>query len=211
MDASSVGAALRIDVDRREKDRADVIPSDNPFNPVENARGEVWDCGLWNQKQFGVEPKTYKMFAAENGWESWEMVHRDARQLRLAAEGRPAALRTEVAVGPTPILAPFKGHPNRVIGGPVVPLGETERAARGVHLRRLHHRSHLGRSHRGDSYGHQSPVDTDRRIVSFTQGPHGELYVLDFEFTGRVYELPSNVPEALAEFPRRLSDTGSRQ
>jgi len=128
-------------------------------------------------------------------------------------EGR-VALRTEVKPGPTPIVPPVMDHPhteaNSVIGGPVY---------RGDKLPGL-----VGSFIYGDyitgtiwalgadedhSYSQTMLVDTDQRIVSFTAGAGGEVYVLDYDFTGQVYELlPSDVPDTSASFPRRLSETG---
>ncbi|MGE3778205.1 MAG: hypothetical protein AB7F89_13540, partial [Pirellulaceae bacterium] len=52
-------------------------------------------------------------------------------------------------------------------------------------------------------------VDTDQRIIAFAEGSAGELFVLDYDFTGQIYELlPSDVVDRSAEFPRRLSETG---
>jgi putative heme-binding domain-containing protein len=45
--------------------------------------------------------------------------------------------------------------------------------------------------------------------VAFTQGSGGEIFVLDYDFTGEIYELlPSDVKDTSAAFPRKLSQTG---
>ena len=47
------------------------------------------------------------------------------------------------------------------------------------------------------------------RIVAFTQGSGGEIYVLDYDLTGQIYELvPSGLKDTTVTFPRRLSETG---
>jgi len=59
------------------------------------------------------------------------------------------------------------------------------------------------------SYSHVTLLDTDLRIVAFCEASHGELYVLDHDFTGQIYELlPNDAPDLSANFPRRLSQTG---
>ena len=211
-----LGAILRIDVDRRSAERSYSIPADNPFVDLQGARPEIWAYGLRNPWKFGVDAETGNVFAADNGWESWEMVHRIVRGGNCGwpvMEGR-VALRSEVPVGPTPIIPPVKDHPhteaNSVIGGTVY---------RGNKLPGL-----VGSFVYGDyitgtiwsitpdrdgAYSNTTLVDTDLRIIAFTQTGQGELYVLDYDFSGQIYELlPSQQKDRSAEFPRRLSETG---
>jgi putative heme-binding domain-containing protein len=211
-----LGSILRIDVDQPAGNLAYSIPSDNPFVGLPNARPEVWAYGLRNPWKFGVDRQTGDVFAADNGWESWEMVHRIVRGGNCGwpiMEGR-AALRSEVSPGPTPIIPPVKDHPhteaNSVIGGPVY---------RGSKLPDLNGSFVYGdyitgtiwaiRPDQDRAYSHRTLVDTDQRIVAFLEGSSGELYVLDYDLTGQIYELlPSTVPDTSASFPRQLSRTG---
>ncbi|HUG70197.1 MAG TPA: PQQ-dependent sugar dehydrogenase, partial [Pirellulaceae bacterium] len=211
-----LGAILRIDIDQIEGDRAYVVPADNPFVDLDGARPEIWAYGLRNPWKIGVDLVTGDVFAADNGWETWEMVHRIVRGGNCGwpvMEGR-AVLRSEVEVGPTPIIPPIKDHAhteaNSVIGGPVY---------RGRKLPDLVGSFIYGdyitgtiwavRAEGDDTYSHQTLVDTDQRITSFTEGSNGELYVLDYDYTGQIYELvPAGLPDTSADFPRRLSETG---
>lgn len=211
-----LGAVLRIDVDKIEGNRNYVVPSDNPFVEMEGARPEIWAYGLRNPWKIGTDSVTGEVFAADNGWETWEMVHRIVRGGNCGwpvMEAR-AILRSEVKIGPTPIIPPIKDHhhseANSVIGGPVY---------RGRKLPDLIGSFIYGdyitgtiwavRVDEDDSYSHRTLVDTDQRITSFTEGSRGELYVLDYDYTGQVYELvPSELADTSAEFPRRLSETG---
>ncbi|HXT57941.1 MAG TPA: PQQ-dependent sugar dehydrogenase [Pirellulales bacterium] len=211
-----LGAVLRIDVDRPEGDRPYGIPADNPFVALKGARGEVWAYGLRNPWKFGVDLEAGEIFAADNGWESWEMIHRIVRGGNCGwpvMEGR-VALRSEVKRGPTPIVPPVKDHPhteaNSVIGGPVY---------RGAKLPDLAGSFIYGdyitgtiwaiRADEDKSYSCTTLVDTDQRIVAFTEGGEGELYVLDYDQSGQIYELlPSDETDTSASFPRRLSETG---
>ncbi len=211
-----LGAILRIDVDHPKGDQQYSVPADNPFVGMKDARPEIWAYGLRNPWKFGIDPASGDIFAADNGWESWEMVHRIVRGGNCGwpiMEGR-AALRSEVKPGPTPILPPVQDHPhteaNSVIGGPVY---------RGSKLPGL-----VGSFLYGDyitgtiwaikpdkdgNYAHTTLCDTDLQIVAFTQGSGGEVWVLDYDFTGQIYELLLNdVPDTSATFPRRLSETG---
>src|SRR5262249_44724866 len=59
------------------------------------------------------------------------------------------------------------------------------------------------------AYSCQTLVDTDQRIVAFCEGTRGELFVLDYDLTGQIYEmLPSGLQDTSASLRRRLSETG---
>ena len=51
-----LGAVLRIDVD--SGDEPYVIPKDNPFVDLENARPEIWSYGLRNPWKFGIDSQS---------------------------------------------------------------------------------------------------------------------------------------------------------
>lgn len=210
------GSILRIDVDHKSGDKLYTVPADNPF--VENKLGlpEIWAYGLRNPWKFGTDPETGNIFAADNGWETWEMVHKIVRGGNCGwpiMEGR-AALRTEVKPGPTPIIPPVKDHPhteaNSVIGGPVY-RGSKIPALTGSFIYGDYITGTIWaiRPDKDNSFTHTTLCDTDQRIVAFTQGSGGEIYVLDYDLTGQIYELvPSGLKDTTATFPRRLSETG---
>ncbi|MGC3971389.1 MAG: PQQ-dependent sugar dehydrogenase [Pirellulales bacterium] len=211
------GAVLRIDVSNPTPAKPYTVPVDNPFvSGPAGARPEIWSYGYRNPWKFGVDPKTGDMFAADNGWESWEIVHKITRGANGGwpiMEGR-AALRGEVKPGPTPIVPPVKDHPhteaNSVIGGPIY---------RGSQLPQLDGAFVYGdyitgtiwalHPERDGAYRCDTLVDTDHRIVAFTQTTSGTLYVLDYDLTGQIYRLePSGLEDTSATFPRKLSQTG---
>jgi putative heme-binding domain-containing protein len=211
-----LGAILRIDVDRPTTARAYSVPADNPFVDRDGARPEIWAYGLRNPWKFGVDTQTGELFVADNGWESWEMVHRIVRGGNCGwpiREGR-AALRTEVTPGPTPIIPPIKDHPhseaNSVIGGPVYRGNKlTELQGSFVYGDYITGTIWALKSDGKNQFSHRTLVDTHLRIVDFAQGSRGELYVLDYDYTGQIYELlPNNLPDRSADFPRLLSETG---
>jgi uncharacterized repeat protein (TIGR03806 family) len=211
-----LGAILRIDVDRRNGDQPYSVPADNPFAAMPGARPEIWAYGLRNPWKFGIDPQTNNMFVADNGWESWEMVHRIVRGGNCGwpvMEGR-AALRSEVTPGPTPIIPPVKDHPhteaNSVIGGPVYRGNKLPDLA-GSFVYGDYITGTIWAIHpdKDGAYSHRTLVDTDQRIVAFCEGAGGELFVLDYDLTGQIYELlPSGLQDTSANFPRRLSETG---
>lgn len=210
-----LGALLRIDVDKTSGELNYAIPADNPFVADKNARAEIFGYGLRNPWKFGIDSKTGDVFVADNGWETWEMVHhvRSGQNCGWPVmEGR-AELRTEVKVGPTPIVPPARDHhhseANSVIGGPVYRGGKLSGLEEFFVYGDYITGTIWALKKDGDSYSYRDVVDTDLRIVDFTQGSNGELYVLDYDFTGGIYEiLPNDVEDLSKDFPQLLSDTG---
>jgi glucose/arabinose dehydrogenase len=166
-----LGKLLRIDVDRGSPY---AVPADNPFVGRAGARPEIWAYGLRNPWKFGIDPQSGEVFVADNGWESWEMIHRIVRGGNCGwpvMEGR-AALRSEVAVGPTPIIPPIKDHPhseaNSVIGGPVY-RGQKLPDLAGAFIYGDYITGTIWavRLEPDGTYSHKTLVDTDLRIVAF--------------------------------------------
>lgn len=208
-----LGAVLRINVD---VEAAYEVPGDNPFVDLENARPEIWSYGLRNPWKFGIDPKTGDVFVADNGWETWEMIHKLHRGSNCGwpiMEGR-AKLRTEVALGPTPITPPVKDHPhteaNSVIGGPVY-RGDAMEDLAGTFVYGDYITGTVWglKSGDGDEFEHRTLADSDLHIVAFAEGSNGEVFLLDYDTTGQLYRLvPSSEPDTSAQFPRKLSETG---
>jgi putative heme-binding domain-containing protein len=213
-----LGAILRIDVDRTDGERAYRIPTDNPFHNLEGARPEIWAYGLRNPWKIGVDRETGDVFAADNGWETWELVHRIVKGGNCGwpvMEG-PDLLRSEVAIGPTPIIPPFKEHPhteaNSVIGGPVY-RGQLFPDLSGWFIYGDYITGTIWavKANEDKTASFRTLADTDLRLVSFTEGSGGEVYLLDYDSTEQIYELipsdPKDTPN-VTPFPTKLSDTG---
>lgn len=211
-----LGAILRIDVDHPTDGRNYSIPSDNAFVARATARPEIFAYGLRNPWKFGIDRKTGEVYVADNGWETWEMIYLVGNGTNCGwpiMEGR-ALLRSEVTPGPTPITPPIRDHhhseANSVIGGPVY-RGDKLKTLDGEFVYGDYITGTIwsvGRTADGSFVG-RTLVDTDLRIVDFMEGASGELYVLDYDLTGQIYELlPNNVEDLSADFPRLLSQTG---
>ena len=211
-----LGSVLRVDVDHSKGDRNYAVPADNPFIDVENARPEIWSYGLRNPWKFGIDRVSGDIFVADNGWETWELIHKLHRGSNCGwpiMEGR-ARLRTEVKQGPTPITPPLKDHPhteaNSVIGGPVY-RGQAFPDLDGwfVYGDYITGTVWALKSGASGEYEHRTLGDSDLHIVAFTEGSRGEIYLLDYDTTGQLYELKqSEEADTSATFPRKLSQTG---
>ena len=211
-----LGAILRIDVDHLADGKQYSIPAGNPFVNHATARPEIFAYGLRNPWKFGVDRVRGEVFVADNGWETWEMIYLVGSGTNCGwpiMEGR-ARLRSEVAPGPAPITPPIHDHShteaNSVIGGPVY---------RGDKLTSLDGEFVYGDYITGtiwsvgraadESFVGRTLVDTDLRITDFLEASTGELYVLDYDLTGQIYELlPNEVEDLSAAFPKLLSQTG---
>ena len=105
-DLSDLRATIcRIDVDRRDGEKAYRVPPDNPFVGVEGARGEIWAYGFRNPWRFVMDQPSGQLLCGDVGWEMWESVFNVRRGGNYGwslFEG-PAKLRDDLAQGPTEI------------------------------------------------------------------------------------------------------------
>jgi len=162
------------------------------------------------------DQQTGHLWLADVGWETWEMIHRIVRGGNYGwpiMEG-PMPLRTEVPVGPTPILPPIhslsRSQSHSVTGG-IVYHGDKFPELAGSFLYGCYRMGTIWTLPVTDGRyeGERKLAQSSLRIVAFAQDADGEIYVMDHDFTGKIYKLvraPTTYDPA--NFPRRLSETG---
>ena len=106
------GSILRIDVDRRDADKAYAIPADNPFVGVAGARAEIWAFGLRQPWKMSFDRETGDLWTGNVGQDLWEMIYRIERGGNYGwsiTEGSHP-FRPERKRGPGPIIPPIVEH-----------------------------------------------------------------------------------------------------
>jgi uncharacterized repeat protein (TIGR03806 family) len=212
-----LSSILRIDVDRTDKGLAYAVPPDNPFIKTPGARPEVWAYGLRNPWRMSFDRGSGDLWVGDVGWELWEMVYRVRRGGNYGwsvMEGRQA-VRPDSKRGPTPILPPTLDFPHTEaasITGGYVYRGKRLKDLVGVYIcgdwvtRKL-----WGTRFDGDRIvSHKELAQTTLRIVAFGEDNDAELYFLNYDDAGGIYQLTPNDARAdtSAGFPRKLSETG---
>jgi hypothetical protein len=126
----------------------------------------------------------------------------------------PQPVHPEGKRGPTPILPPVKAHDHfeaRSITGGFVYRGTRLEALAGAYIYGDYSTGKLwGLRYDGERLTwFKELVDTSLQIVAFGEDHDGELYIVDYERTGRIYRLIPNRKEDNSQaFPRTLSATG---
>lgn len=210
-----LGALLRIDVDREDKELAYAIPKDNPFVRRKEGRPEVYAYGLRQTWKFSWDAAG-RLWGGDVGQDLWEeinLIQKGGNYGWSVKEGdhpfRPAR-----KVGPSPPLPPLLEQPHSefrsITGGFVY---------RGTRLPELKECYIYGDYDTGKVWAlkyEQGKVrkswqlaDTQIRIVAFGEDAAGEVYLLDF-IGGQLHRLvPAPPPDDnVPTFPTKLSETG---
>jgi len=211
------GGVLRIDVDSA-KTEPYVIPKDNPFLEIPEARGELWAFGLRNPWRMSVDRVSGQIWVGNNGQDLWETAHLLGRGHNYGwsvYEGNhPFYLARKL--GPAPFVPPTLEHHHREarsLTGGVVYRGKKHADLDGVYVYGDYETGKIwGAKHDGKRLlWNRELADTTLKIAGFANAPRGDLLVVDHG--GGIYRLvprpkPAENAPRPSEFPRVLSKTG---
>jgi putative heme-binding domain-containing protein len=210
-----LSSILRIDVHRRDGERNYAIPADNPFVNLPNVRPEIWAYGLRNPWKMTFDRETGELWVADVGWDLWEMVHWVTKGANFgwsAYEGSQP-IRSDVALGPTPIIPPLIALPHTIsasVTGGYVYRGAMFPELRGEYIFGDWETKRVWAARRqptGEGV-YRDLADSELQIAAFGQDHAGELYLADYS-QGVIHTLVRNeMAGQPSSFPRKLSETG---
>ncbi len=204
---------LRIDVDDPTEDQPYRVPDDNPFVGQEGVRPEIWAFGFRNPWKIAFDPNTGDLLAADVGWEQRELIHRVLKGRNHGwsiMEGSQQVKPDEVP--PVPITPPLFEHnhlDSRSISGGYFWQSDRIPELKGAYLYGDWMTGKVwGLRYEGDEVvWQQELVDTPHRVISFMEGPDGEVYIVAYD--GTILRLDPNVQtKSDLPFPSKLSETG---
>lgn len=210
-----LASIVRIDVDHPDPGKAYGVPKDNPFVGMPGARPEIWAYGLRQVWKFSFDRQTGDLWAGEVGQDLWESVYRIERGGNYGwsvTEGSHP-FRPERKRGPTPILKPLVEHPHsdfRSLTGGFVYRGSKYKDLAGAYVYGDYDTGKIAAlRYEGEKVTFQQElVDTQFRIITFSEDREGELFFVDF-MNGTIHNLvPAPKAATLPPFPRKLSETG---
>lgn len=214
-DLSSVrGKVLRIDVDGAPRGKTYVVPKDNPFVALTNARPEIWAYGLRNPWRITSDLPSGQIWVGENGQDLREYAHLLGRGENYgwsAYEGSRPMFKDRLK-GPSPFTPPTIEHDHgeyRSLTGGVVYRGHAFPELAGAYIYgdystgRIHAMLHDGTK----VVWHKELADTPLMIVGFGFDPDGEVLIADYN--GGIHRLAPHAQSPNAQrFARKLSETG---
>ena len=211
-----LGCIMRLDIDYTTPVKNYVIPQDNPFVGVPNARQEIYSFGHRQIWKFSHDRRTGLMWGGEVGQDLWEMVY-------IIKNG--GNYGWSVMEGSHP-FRPKRDRHASVIQKPVVEHSHNDFRSitggyvyYGKRLKDLQKHYIYGDFDTGKiwSFKYESGkakqwselADTSIRLVSFIEQADGELLLVDYA-SGMLHELVKAppTPEDGKDFPRLLSETG---
>jgi uncharacterized repeat protein (TIGR03806 family) len=210
------GKILRIDVDRRDANRAYAIPADNPFVDVAGARPEIWAFGLRQPWKMSFDRQTGDLWTGNVGQDLWEMIYRIERGGNYGwsiTEGSHP-FRPERKHGPGTIIPPIVEHDHanfRSITGGFVYRGRRLAELVGAYIYGDYDTGRIWMlrydSEQNKVTENKELVDSSLRLVGFAEDRAGELFLLD-HMSGQISRLVPNPARSRLDFPRTLGATG---
>jgi putative heme-binding domain-containing protein len=219
-----LSCVLRIDVDHRDEERPYRIPPDNPFVNLPGARGEIWAYGFRNPWKISFDRATGDLWTGDVGWELWELVYRIERGGNYGwsiMEG-PQPVRSDVQVGPTPILPPVDALPHSIsasITGGYVYRGKRfpelvghyiygDWETRRIWAAKVEATTDAEGKRQVKLGPRRDLTEPAVRLITFCEDNDGELYLVDYDL-GTIHQFERNdAADHSQTFPRKLSESG---
>lgn len=215
-----LGSLLRIDVDHQSDGRNYAIPADNPFilrtRLHASTRPEIYSFGHRQLWKYSFDTATGDLWGGEIGQDLWEMVYLIKKGGNYGWSVREGShpFRPDRPQFRIPIEDPIVEHSHndfRSITGGFIYHGSRLPELKGNYIYGDFDTGKIWtfRYSKERVRGQRELTDTAIRLVAFGEDQGGELYLLDYA-GGRIHELAKSPPveEPLADFPRRLSQTG---
>ncbi len=216
---------LRIDVDHPSSGKGYSIPADNPFVQDSRFAPETWAYGLRNPWRLTYDTVSGQLWAGENGQDAWEyarLIRRGENYGWSVYEGAHVFRKTR-PLGPHPVTFPtleFSHAEFRSLTGGMVYRGRLFPELVGAYLfgdfgtGRVWAAKHDGTR----LEWMRELVDTPFSLTHVSADSAGEVLLVDYGVEGprgqgagggifRLQHAPAPT-QALADFPRRLSETG---
>ncbi len=181
-----LGSVLRIDIRDSTPEKPYVIPADNPFVDLPNARPELFAYGLRNPWRLTIDALTGQVWVGNNGQDLWETVHLvgpgENYGWSVYEGSHPFYINRKL--GPHPLTLPTAEHPHseaRSITGGVVYHGAKWPDLRGHYIYGDYETGKIwGIKHDGEQMvSHRELADTSLAIAGFATTNTGELLVVD--------------------------------
>ena len=205
---------LRIDLDGAPAGKPYIVPADNPFVTLTNARPETWAYGLRNPWRITSDSESGQIWVGENGQDLREYAHLLGRGENYgwsAYEGSRPMFKDRLK-GPSPFTPPTIEHDHgeyRSLTGGIVYRGRAHPELTGAYIYGDYSTGRIGAMrHDGNKVLWQRELaDSPLAIVGFGVDVDGETLVVDYN--GGFYRLSPQVeaPNAVP-FARKLSETG---
>jgi putative heme-binding domain-containing protein len=188
------GKMLRIDVDHAEAGKAYAVPKDNPFVGRAGVRPEIWAAGLREPWRYSFDPETGELWVGDVGqdlYEEVDVVKKGENYGWNVIEGfAPFSnqYRRQGERFSPPVFAYGRKYGVSVTGGYVY-RGDRASALYGAYIfgdfqsRRIFALTREGTALKTVRQIGLAP----QRIVSFSRGPAGALYLVGYE--GTVYRM----------------------
>lgn len=192
-----LGKILRLDIDADPGTGGYIIPADNPFVPLFDARGEIWSTGLRNPWRFSFDRKTGDMWIGDVGQNAFEEINFQAAGKGGQNYGWSLAEgfgcyndpQCEDASGLTWPLFAYGRDVGIAVSGGYVYRGSAIPELEGAYFFGDYGTGNIWLLAANDdgAYSASDPIPTEFNISSFAEDSSGELYVVDLN--GSIFQI----------------------